>query len=157
MCSSDLSTKYLDYNVNEEKYFGKAKIFIDGNTFFPDMIERFAKAENEINIRMYIFKADPYAITIADQLKARSKEGVKVKVLLDEINSVLNWTKTPQQLHSKDYIMPGIKKYLKNGSKVKVRTKLNTWTNTDHSKVIIVDGKLAYTGGMNFGEEYRYF
>ena len=149
--------KYLDYNVNEEKYFGKAKIFIDGNTFFPDMIERFVKAENEINIRMYIFKADPYAITIADQLKARSKEGVKVKVLLDEINSVLNWTKTPQQLHSKDYIMPGIKKYLKNGSKVKVRTKLNTWTNTDHSKVIIVDGKLAYTGGMNFGEEYRYF
>ena len=149
--------KYLDYNVNEEKYFGKAKIFIDGNTFFPDMIERFAKAENEINIRMYIFKADPYAITIADQLKARSKEGVKVKVLLDEINSVLNWTKTPQQLHSKDYIMPGIKKYLKNGSKVKVHTKLNTWTNTDHSKVIIVDGKLAYTGGMNFGEEYRYF
>jgi cardiolipin synthase len=53
--------------------------------------------------------------------------------------------------------MPNIKKYLKEGSKIKLRTKLNTWANTDHSKVIIIDDKIAYTGGMNFGEEYRYF
>lgn len=149
--------RYLDYSITEEKYMGRAKIFIDGNTFFPDMIGRFSKAKEKIDIRMYIFKADPYAITIADQLKARSNEGIEVKILLDEINSVLNWTKAPEQLHSKDYIMPGIKKYLKDGSKIKLRTKLNTWTNTDHCKVIIIDDKLAYTGGMNFGEEYRYF
>ncbi|MCL2143904.1 MAG: phosphatidylserine/phosphatidylglycerophosphate/cardiolipin synthase family protein [Endomicrobia bacterium] len=149
--------KYLDFNISEEKYMGRSRIFIDGSAFFPDMIEQFAKAKEKIDIRMYIFKTDPYAITVADQLKARSNEGVKVRVLLDEINTVLNWTKSPEQLYSKDYVMPNVKKYLKEGSKIKVRTKLNTWANTDHSKVIIIDDKLAYTGGMNFGEEYRYF
>lgn len=149
--------KYLDFNITEEKYMGRARILVDGNTFFPDMIEQFSKAKERIDVRMYIFKADPYAITIADQLKARSNEGIKVRVLLDEINSVLNWTKTPALIHSKDYVMPNIKKYLKEGSEIKLRTKLNTWTNVDHCKVIIIDDNLAYTGGMNFGEEYRYF
>ena len=49
-----------------------------------------------------------------------------------------------------------IASYLKKGSKVKVRKRLNTWATFDHSKVIIIDRDLAYTGGMNFGEEYRY-
>ncbi|MDR1195829.1 MAG: phosphatidylserine/phosphatidylglycerophosphate/cardiolipin synthase family protein [Endomicrobium sp.] len=149
--------RYLDFNITEEKYMGRARILVDGNSFFPDFIEQVAKAKEKINIRLYIFKADPYSITIADQLKEKSKEGVKVKVLIDEINTILNWTKAPEQLYSKDYVMPNIKKYLKENSKVKVRTHLNTWANFDHSKVIIIDDKLAYTGGMNFGEEYRYF
>ncbi|MBR1980131.1 phospholipase D-like domain-containing protein, partial [Candidatus Proelusimicrobium excrementi] len=55
------------------------------------------------------------------------------------------------------YVMPqSIASYLKKGSKVKVRKRLNTWATFDHSKVIIIDRDLAYTGGMNFGEEYRY-
>jgi cardiolipin synthase len=149
--------KYLDFNITEEKYMGRARILVTGNSFFPDFIEQAAKAKKEINIRLYIFKADPYSITIADQLKKKSNEDVKVKVLIDEINAILNWTKDPEQLYSKDYIMPDIKKYLKENSKVKVRTHLNTWANFDHCKVIIIDDKLAYTGGMNFGEEYRYF
>jgi len=149
--------RYLDLNISEEKYKGRARILIDGTAFFPDMIEQFANAKKSIDVRMYIFKADPYSIVIADQLKARSNEGIRVRVLLDEINAVLNWTKTPEQLYSKDYVMPDIRKYLKEGSKVKIRTSLNTWAYVDHRKMIIVDDRLAYTGGMNFGEEYRYF
>jgi phosphatidylserine/phosphatidylglycerophosphate/cardiolipin synthase-like enzyme len=49
-----------------------------------------------------------------------------------------------------------IQAYLKEGSKVRVRNFLNAMTMGDHSKVLIVDRRYAYLGGMNIGREYRY-
>ncbi len=149
--------KVLDFNISDEKYKGRAKILIDGDAFFPDFIEKAKIADKSIDVRVYIFKTDPYSLTLADLLRSKSNEGVKVRVLTDEINTVLNWTKDPEQIYSRDYVMPSIKKYLKDSSEVKFRTILNTWANVDHRKAIIIDSNLAYMGGMNFGEEYRYF
>lgn len=148
--------KSLDSLISQEKYKGKIQILIDGNTFFPDFIEKATNAKHSIDIRMYIFKADPYALTLADLIKKKSNEDIRVRVLLDEMNTFLNWTKDPQ-MYSQGYVMPNIKTYLKENSKVKLRTRLNTWFNVDHIKVIVIDEKYAYAGGMNFGEEYRYF
>jgi cardiolipin synthase len=148
--------RWLDLRVSQESYKGKAEILIDGHAFFPDFIENVAQAEKSIKVRIYIFKTDPYSLTLADLLKKKSNDGLKVMVLTDEINTVLNFTKTPSRPYSRDFVMPNIKKYLKANSKVKVRTSPDTWANFDHTKTVIIDGQTAYTGGMNFGEEYRY-
>lgn len=147
---------FLDHNITVDKFKGKANILIDGETFFSDFFEKAIKSKKSIDIRVYIFKTDPYSLTIADLLKSVSNKGIDVKVITDEINTVLNWTKDPKLIYSKDYIMPNIKKYLREDSNVKIRTVPNTWVNVDHRKTIIIDDKLAYMGGMNFGEEYRY-
>ncbi|MDR2192280.1 MAG: phosphatidylserine/phosphatidylglycerophosphate/cardiolipin synthase family protein, partial [Endomicrobium sp.] len=141
---------------SQESYKGKAEILIDGHTFFPDFIENVSQSEKSVKVRVYIFKTDPYSLSLADLLKKKSNDGVKVMVLTDEINTVLNFTKTPRRPYSRDFVMPNIKKYLKTDSKVKVRTSPDTWANFDHTKTVIIDDKTAYTGGMNFGEEYRY-
>ena len=148
--------RWLDLNVSQENYKGKAAILIDGQAFFPDFIEKVSQAESSVKVRIYIFKTDPYSLTLADLLKEKSNNGVKVMVLTDELNTVLNFVKAPSRPYSKDFVMPDIKKYLKANSKVKVRTVPDTWANFDHTKTIIIDGETAYTGGMNFGEEYRY-
>lgn len=46
--------------------------------------------------------------------------------------------------------------YLKKDSPIKVRLSRNPWFVADHSKLILIDGKIAYLGGMNIGREYRY-
>ncbi|MCL2335076.1 MAG: phosphatidylserine/phosphatidylglycerophosphate/cardiolipin synthase family protein [Endomicrobia bacterium] len=149
--------KFLDFNITEEKYKGRVSTLIDGEAFFTDFIEKVTAATKKIYAHIYIFQTDPYSLTLADLLKKKSNEGLKVRVLTDDMNTVFNWTRDPKRLYSKDYVMPGIKKYLKTDSKVKVRTTPDTWGNVDHRKVIIIDGKIAYAGGMNFGEEYRFF
>ncbi|WP_424245257.1 phosphatidylserine/phosphatidylglycerophosphate/cardiolipin synthase-like enzyme [Elusimicrobium posterum] len=149
--------KYLDDKVVKRVYKGNVEMLIDGEEFFSHFQATAAAAQEDINIRLYVFATDPYTLGLADMLKRKSKEGVKVKVLLDELNTVMNWSRTPQVIEGKEYKMPSIKKYLKKGSKVKVRTHPNTWLNFAHTKVIVIDNKTAYTGGMNFGETYRYF
>ncbi|MGB2578894.1 phosphatidylserine/phosphatidylglycerophosphate/cardiolipin synthase-like enzyme [Elusimicrobium simillimum] len=149
-------SKVLDRKTRKETYKARAKLLIGGEEFFPDFIEEVQKAKESVDVRIYIFKTDPYSLSIADVLKNASNHDIKTRVLIDEINTVLNWTKAPEMPHSKDYVMPGIKQYLKEESEVKVRTRPNILASVDHSKVIVIDERLAYTGGMNFGEEYRY-
>lgn len=147
---------FLNKTISKEVYKGSAQLLINGEEFYPHFLVNANKAQHSIFIRLYIFTTDMYALSIADMLKRKSNEGTQVRVMIDELNSLLNNKKTPAY-YSKDYIMPqSIASYLKKGSKVKVRKRLNTWATFDHSKVIIIDRDLAYTGGMNFGEEYRY-
>ncbi len=147
---------FLNKTISKEVYKGSAQLLINGEEFYPHFLVNANKAKHSIFIRLYIFTTDMYALSIADMLKRKSNEGTQVRVMIDELNSLLNNKKTPAY-YSKDYVMPqSIASYLKKGSKVKVRKRLNTWATFDHSKVIIIDRDLAYTGGMNFGEEYRY-
>lgn len=152
----DSFNKYLNQYISKEVYKADVNLLINGEEFFPNFIMHANRAKESVFIRLYIFGADQYTLKIADMLKAKSNEGTDIRILIDELNSVLNYKKTPEQAVSKDFVMPNIVKYLEKGSKINVRTRPNTWGTFDHSKVIIIDRELAYTGGMNFGEEYRY-
>lgn len=148
---------WLDKKVSRQRYKGSVRLLIDGDEFFPEFLLAMQRAEESIFTRVYIFATDPYAIRIADLMKERASAGVDVRVLMDELNTILNSTKTPATAYPADFVMPGnIKKYIRQDSPAKARTILNTWANFDHTKVFIVDRKIAYTGGMNIGDEYRY-
>lgn len=148
--------KFLDRNTRKEIYKARTTLLIGGEEFFAHFIKAAGNARSSIDIRLYIFKVDPYSLSLADILKNKSNEGVETRVLVDEINTVINLMKAPKMPHEPDYVMPKIKKYMTEDSSVKFRTHPNILGIVDHTKVIIIDDKLAYTGGMNFGEEYRY-
>lgn len=149
--------RFLDRRITDEVYKARVKILLDGEEFFSHFLVNASKAQKDILIRLYVFAVDPYTLGIADMLKMKSNEGIKVKVLLDELNTVINWARTPEVIEDKNYKMPSIKKYLRKNSKIKVRTHPNTWVNFAHTKAIVIDDDIAYTGGMNFAESYRYF
>lgn len=149
--------RWLDKKISKQNYKARVKLLIDGEEFFPHFILAAQRATESIFIRVYIFATDPYGLKIADLLKERAADGVDVRVLTDELNTILNSAKEPELHYKADFVMPkSIKSYLRKNSHAKARTHWNTWATFDHSKVFLIDRQLAYTGGMNIGEEYRY-
>jgi cardiolipin synthase len=147
--------KHLDSVVSAKRYKGKVEFFIDGEKFFPELIDSVQKAKKTVDVLVFIFDADDYAVKIADLLKERSTH-VRVRVLMDEMGSLFA-AQIPPQTGPRDFQPPSdIRYYLKTKSKVQVRAAANPWLTADHRKCIIIDGRQAYVGGMNIGREYRY-
>ncbi len=147
--------KHLDKVVSAKRYKGKVEFFIDGEKFFPEFIEAVQEAKKTVDVLVFIFDVDDYAVKMADLLKERSAH-VRVRVLMDELGSLFA-AQIPPQTGPPDFQPPSdIRYYLKTHSHVQVRASANPWLTADHRKCIIIDGREAYVGGMNIGREYRY-
>lgn len=134
---------------------GSIEYLVDGATFFSRLVDTIQSAEESIDIRLYIFDNDDYALKIADLLKQRSKE-VKVRILVDGLGTI-SAASSRSSSTPEDYIAPPqIIPYLEQDSDIRVRTVLNTWLAGDHTKTILIDKRVAFLGGMNIGREYRY-
>ena len=131
--------------------------FINGDEFFPRLIEALKGAKKSIKFRIFIFDNDDYAVKIADILKEKSKEkGVEVHVLLDGMGTVMGEGKVAETLPPGFTPPASMLSYLIKDSKVKLHVRSNVWFKADHIKTIIIDDQLCFTGGMNIGREYRY-
>jgi cardiolipin synthase len=146
----------LDALVGAERSRGSLQPLIDGEAFFLALVQAIQDARESIDIRLYIFDSDAYALRIADLLKERSRE-VRVRVLVDRFGSMAAGqvpSKSPYYASHKPPL--SIAAYLRQDSKVEVMQLDNPWLTSDHTKVIVVDGRRAFLGGMNIGREYRY-
>ncbi len=146
----------LDHLVAARRFKGKIDFFIDGERFFPALIQSLEAARETIDFAVYIFDNDDYAVKIADLLKRRSAQ-VRVRVLLDAMGSLFAGQFSGHTRAPVDFLPPGdIISYLEAGSRARARSASNPWLTADHRKCIILDGREAYLGGMNIGREYRY-
>jgi len=135
---------------------GSLELLIDGDKFFTRLEQGIASATNSLHFGIYIFDRDDIAVGVADQLKRRSEQ-VDVKIILDRLGSIGAGMGTPSTPMPLDFVAPdSISAYLRQGSRVRVHPFLNPWFSADHSKVLLVDGRVAWLGGMNIGREYRY-
>ena len=145
----------LDRLVGSNRSTGRIEFLIDGDEFFPRLREAIAGASQEVHVRTYIFDNDDVSVEIADLLRARSEE-VDVRVLLDGVGTLLGTQVHPESMPA-DFRPPlSMTRYLEDGSAVNVRTHSNPLLTGDHVKSTIIDGNLAFVGGMNIGREYRY-
>jgi cardiolipin synthase len=145
----------LDQLVSSKPYQGTMEFLIDGDAFFNSLLDDIGRALESIDIRIYIFDRDDYAISIADLLKDRS-HSVPVRVLMDDLGSLVAGNLPPATPNAPGFRAPGsIVDYLRDGSEIKVRRASNPWFTADHTKTLIFDDWIAYTGGMNIGREYR--
>ena len=149
--------KELDRMVSARRYKGRVDLLINGDKFFPAFIAFGpANAQRSVDVQVFIFDNDDYAVKIANLLKHRSTD-VKVKVLLDDMGSLFAGQTAPESPIPPGFQRPAsIQSYLKSGSRVRVRASANPWLTVDHRKCIIIDGREAYVGGMNIGRDYRY-
>ncbi len=157
--SKPMDSEAWEQELNEIAYSplsqGSIEYLVDGENFFPRLIDAMQSAEESIDIRLYIFDNDDYALKIANLLKKRSKD-IRVRVLIDGMGTIsaasANSASTPEEFEAP----PNIIRYLESDSDVDVRIALNPWLTGDHTKTILIDNKIAYLGGMNMGREYRY-
>lgn len=133
---------------------GSLKWLVDGKRFFPDFDRELAAATKSVDLQVYIFDNDDIAVRYADRLKARAHD-IPVRVMFDDMGSSFAQTSPPETPAPEGFFPPAnMVSYLRGGSPIRVRRTLNPWLVADHSKLILVDRRIAYIGGMNIGREY---
>lgn len=125
----------------------KVEYFRNGETFFEDLQKELEKAKEFIFIEFFIIDLDDSWIKIMNILERKVKEGVEVRVLYDAIGSIIMSTNSYQKL-LKD---KGIKSHIFQKLLPLYLVKLN---NRDHRKIVVIDGKVSYTGGVNVTNKY---
>ncbi len=147
--------KRLDKVTGEPRVPATVRLRIDGEQFFPDLIQAIQEAKESIDIMLYIFDTDDYAISIADLLKERSKD-VRIRIMIDEAASIQSSLVAPRSPQSPDHRPPSsIVNYLRQGTNIQVRPMAMPALMATHTKMIIIDGRRGWLGGMNIGREYR--
>ncbi|MCA0200664.1 MAG: phospholipase D-like domain-containing protein [Proteobacteria bacterium] len=113
---------------------------------YPNMLAAIAEAKHSIALSVYIFDCDEVGLKFIEALTAAHHRGVKVRVLLDEIGSG-KWTKPVDKLLSAVGIATArfIPQNLKFLPFINLR---------NHRKIMVVDGRLGYIGGMNICLSY---
>jgi phosphatidylserine/phosphatidylglycerophosphate/cardiolipin synthase-like enzyme len=147
--------KDLDRISGQKREKGTIDFLIDGEEYFPRLMEAFDTARESIDIRTYIFDNDDFALEVADHLKRRSQD-VEIRVLVDALGNLLATQADADSAPENRGASKSIETYLEQHSKIKVRSRANPWLTGDHTKTTIVDRKTAFVGGMNIGREYRY-
>ena len=116
---------------------------------FQTLFDAINSAEKLICLQFYIFKNDETGIVISELLKKKSREGVKVYVLYDHFGSI----GTPRSFW-KELRLAGIQIRASYPFKWKAPF---TYVHRDHRKLIVIDSRKAFTGGLNIANEYSGF
>lgn len=114
---------------------------------FQTIFDSIKKAKELICLEFYIFRDDETGRELAEILKHKSLEGVKVHVLYDHFGSLF----TPMKFWT-DLKKAGIR--IRASRPFKWTSPLH-YAHRDHRKLIIIDGETAFTGGLNIANEYR--
>jgi cardiolipin synthase len=123
------------------------ELLINGERAYDAMLRAIASAEDYILLQSYIVHADRIGNTFRQTLIDRSKVGVRVYLLYDSIGS---------NRLSRKYI----RSLCDSGVQVEKFISTRGWRSRfqlnfrNHRKILIVDGKQAFTGGLNIGDEY---
>lgn len=139
----------LDQLTGAQALPGAIEPLIDGEAYFAALVQAIQEARESVDIRVYIFDRDDVALRLAELLRRRSTE-IRVRVLVDGLGTLVAGRAGGAEARG------SIVDILRQGSNVQVRVAANPWFTSDHTKVIVADGRQAFVGGMNIGREYRY-
>lgn len=127
----------------------KVTLLFDGPMTIAAMMAAVATAKDTINLETYLFDQDPLGMKFADLLIAKQKEGVQVSIIYDCVGTA----GTPEAFFTRMQ-QAGIR--LLPFHPVSPLHKLGRWriNNRDHRKILVVDGKVAFAGGVNITAAY---
>jgi len=121
--------------------------FPSGESFFYRVLEEMEKAEKYIFLEFFILKEGIMLNSILTILERKAAAGLDIRVMYDDMGCIFTLPPDfPASLNKK-----GIKTYIFNKFRPIVSSLQN---NRDHRKIIAIDGKVAFTGGLNLADEY---
>lgn len=142
------TAKYLSRATNSNLYDNSdVTYFPFGDDMFPRMLEDLKKAKHYIFIEYFIITPGKMWDAILEILKEKAKQGVDVRVVWDDVGNV----KSTPVLYDKELQKLGIK--AKVYGKIKPFIDVR-YSQRDHRKIMVIDGYIAYTGGVNLADEY---
>lgn len=155
--SSVAPTDLLERHVAVMEFLGgsplikgnKVKLLVDGSATYAAIFKAVRNAKHHINIETFIFEDDEATRKLADLLVQKRAKGVQVNLIYDSYGSSGTPDSFFQGLRDKGINVVAFNpmNLLKISGKRRV-------TYRDHRKIMIVDGRVAITGGVNFSQVY---
>jgi cardiolipin synthase len=127
-----------------------ATLLVDGPATYGAMEKAIQGAQDHINFESYIFSDDKQGRQFADLLLKKQTEGVQVNLMYDSLGSL----NTPADFFKK-LKDGGIQVLEVNPIASGHKAAESDLTNRDHRKILVVDGKIAFTGGINISGVYE--
>jgi cardiolipin synthase len=133
--------------IDGAPFFGgnRVEVYFDGRTAFGAMRDAARAAREEILLESYIFKDDSTGRLFLAELQAAAARGIKVRVLADAVGSYETRVDFWREMESHGVELHLFHPLFK-----------SLWYQPfrDHRKILVIDREIAFTGGMNIGEEY---
>lgn len=150
LTSDSLVLQFMSRSGIPISYNNKVKLLKSGRDKFEDMFDAIRNAKHHVHLEYFNFRNDSIANALFDLLTVKVKEGVKVRAMFDSFG---NWSNN-RPLKDKH-----LEKIRKQGIEI---VKFDPFTfpyinhaaHRDHRKIVVIDGKVAYTGGMNIADYY---
>lgn len=126
------------------------KILKSGAEKFDDLFADIRRAKHHIHLEYFNFRNDSIANALFDLLAMKAQEGVEVRALFDAFG---NWSNSRplKKRHLNKIRARGIEIYHFDPLRFPY---INHVFHRDHRKIAVIDGKIAYTGGMNIADYY---
>lgn len=141
----------LGRTINSSFYTenNEIEIFTTGEGKFESLKRDLRNAKESIYLQYYIFADDNIGREISEILIAKSKEGLDVKVIYDHVGSFSSKRKFFREMQEQGVeVRPFFRVNFP-----QLANRIN-WRN--HRKLVVIDGKIGYVGGMNIADRYVY-
>lgn len=126
------------------------KLLMSGHDKFIDLFEHIRRAKHHIHLEYFNFRNDSIANALFDLLAEKAKEGVEVRALFDAFGNLSN-NRPLTKAHLKAIRERGIEIVKFDPFKFPY---INHAFHRDHRKIVVIDGTVGYTGGMNIANYY---
>lgn len=126
----------------------KIEILNNGDEYFPAMLTAIRSAQKSISFEAFLYESSSIGTQFREALCERARNGVKVRVLLDGIGSGSAFKKEDEQAFRDGgclfaYFHPTHS------------WKINTLNHRTHRRILVIDGKVAFTGGAGFADRWK--
>ena len=142
-----LVTLLTNSNQSSLLYGSDITIYTNGTDKFHDLLEEIAQATHHIHIQYYIFCDDEIGNKVKELLIGKAKEGVEVRVLYDDVGC---WNVKDKFFKEMSDAGIEVHAFLKVAFPV-FTSKVNY---RNHRKIVVIDGKVGFMGGMNIADRY---
>jgi len=139
---------YLQDYAGFPVYTNTQSVYFDsGEAFFQRVLKELEKARKYIFLEFFILREGVMLDPIISIMERKAREGLDVRIIYDDLGCFMS---LPAH-YRKNLEEKGIKCFVFNPFKPILSSLQN---NRDHRKIIIIDGKVAFTGGLNLADEY---
>ena len=126
------------------------KLLMSGRDKFADMFDAIRQAKSSVHLEYFNFRNDSIASLLFDILREKRKEGVEIRAMFDGFGNDSN-NQPLKKYHLEKLWADSIN--IVEYDPIRFPWVNHIWPR-DHRKIVVVDGEIAYTGGMNVADYY---
>lgn len=145
LIANDLRKEGIAFSHNN-----KVTLLTNGQEKYNDMFAAIRQAKSSVHLEYFNFRNDSIANALFDLLAEKAQQGVEIRALFDAFGNMSN-NRPLKKKHIKSIRERGIEIYEFDPTNF-------PWINhvfqRDHRKIVVIDGQIAYTGGMNVADYY---